>query len=205
MGRYTRSVSGITQCSFAERIRFEIGRTMDVVITTAISGDNTRGPLAGFDWRVAKFDPDVVFVMIGMNDCSEGNDISVEEFESNLTQLTERMAEVGAIPILQTTCPYWEGQGLDRSPFVDDIQVIRKLARSLAHPLIDHTRFWGDQNAFALMLSLSRQLDDAAHARAHPPQHDDFASKTHPADSIRCARVRYFPRFVILLTSSFYS
>ena len=105
-----------------------------------------------------------------MNDCSEGNDISVEEFESNLTQLTERMAEVGAIPILQTTCPYWEGQGLDRSPFVDDIQVIRKLARSLAHPLIDHTRFWGDQNAFALMLSLSRQLDDAAHARAHPPQ-----------------------------------
>ena len=79
MGRYTRSVSGITQCSFAERIRFELGRTMDVVITTAISGDNTRGPLAGFDWRVAQFDPDVVFVMIGMNDCSEGNDISVEE------------------------------------------------------------------------------------------------------------------------------
>lgn len=74
-GRYTRSVSGITQCSFAERIRFELGRTMDVVITTAISGDNTRGPLAGFDWRVAQFDPDVVFVMIGMNDCSEGNDI----------------------------------------------------------------------------------------------------------------------------------
>ena len=150
---------------FGERIRFELGRSMDVVITTAISGDNTRGLLAGFDWRVAQFDPDVVFVMIGMNDCSEGNDISIDEFEGNLRQLTERMAEVGAVAVLQTTCPILDGQALDRSQFIDKyMEVIRKLARSLDLPLVDHTRFWRDRaDSFSYWMSNAFHPNEYGH------------------------------------------
>ena len=90
---------------FAERVRFEMGRTMDIILTTAISGDWTRGLLDTFDWRVAQFTPDIVFIMIGMNDCSDNNDMTIEEFESNLLKLTEKTATLGALPILQTTCP----------------------------------------------------------------------------------------------------
>src|SRR5437763_63070 len=63
---------------FHERLRFELARGMDVVINTAISGDSTRGLLETFDWRVAQFRPDVVFLMIGMNDCSTSRAIGVE-------------------------------------------------------------------------------------------------------------------------------
>ena len=37
---------------FAERVRGEMGRNMDVVINTAISGNTTRQLLEGFSWRV---------------------------------------------------------------------------------------------------------------------------------------------------------
>ena len=93
---------------FAERLRYELGRTMDVVLTTAISGDNTRGLLSGFDWRVGQFRPQVVLIMIGMNDCSEGNDISLTEFTDNLDKLVDQLRQIDALPVLQTTCPILE-------------------------------------------------------------------------------------------------
>ena len=37
---------------FAERIRAELGRNMDVVINTAISGHNTEHLIDSFDWRL---------------------------------------------------------------------------------------------------------------------------------------------------------
>lgn len=128
---------------FAERLRYELARTMDVVITTAISGDNSRGLLSGFDWRVAQFTPDVVFVMIGMNDCSDGNDITVDEFADNLVQLARRIADLGGVTVLQTTCPILPGQAPDRAPHIDAyMDTIRQVATDEALPLIDHTRYW---------------------------------------------------------------
>jgi lysophospholipase L1-like esterase len=130
---------------FSERVRFELERTMDIVINTAISGDNTRGLLAGFDWRVAQFKPNVVFIMIGMNDCSDENDITVEEFKSNLLKLTSMIDDLGALPVLQTTCPILPGQSPERSPYFDSyMDAIRNAALARKLPLIDHTRFWRD-------------------------------------------------------------
>src|SRR5262249_8094820 len=57
---------------FAERVRWELGRMRDVVINTGISGDQTGGLLADLDWRVLHFQPHVVSIMLGMNDCSRG-------------------------------------------------------------------------------------------------------------------------------------
>ena len=51
---------------FAEKVRYELKRFTDVVINTAISGNNSRQLLNGFDWRVGQFRPDAVFLMIGM-------------------------------------------------------------------------------------------------------------------------------------------
>ena len=128
---------------FSERLRFELGRPMDIVITTAISGDNTRGLLDSFDWRVGQFRPDVVFIMIGMNDCSENNDIGLEEFEANLNHLVDRLQEIGALAVLQTTCPILPGQAPDREPhFAGYMDLIRQVAARRDLPLVDHTRFW---------------------------------------------------------------
>ena len=128
---------------FSERLRFELGRPMDLVITTAISGDNTRGLLDSFDWRVGQFRPDVVFIMIGMNDCSANNDIGPEEFEANLNRLADRLQEIGAVAVLQTTCPILPGQAPDRAPHFDTyMDLVRQVAARRDLPLVDHTRFW---------------------------------------------------------------
>jgi len=128
---------------FSERIRSELERHMDIIINTAISGNNIRDLLSSFDWRVTQFNPDVVFLMIGMNDCSDINDISIKEFESNLLKLTNKIINLGAIPILQTTCPILPGQAPDRLPYFDSyMDIIRKIASECNLPLIDHNQFW---------------------------------------------------------------
>ncbi len=128
---------------FEERVRFELRRTMDIVINTAISGNTTRALLTGFDWRVAQFKPDVVFIMIGMNDCSKNNDITVEEFERNLLDLTAKTVALGALPVLQTTCPILPQQAPDRAPNFDSyMEKIRKVANECQFPIIDHTQYW---------------------------------------------------------------
>ena len=128
---------------FAERLRFELARTMDIVITSAISGDTTRGLLESFDWRVGQFDPDVVPVMVGMNDCSANNDISLAEFGDNLSALVDRLRQIDAVPVLQTTCPILAGQAPDREPHLDGyMDAIRQAAAEHTVPLIDHARFW---------------------------------------------------------------
>jgi lysophospholipase L1-like esterase len=128
---------------FAERLRFELGRTMDLVITSAISGDNTRGLLESFDWRVGQLSPDVVLIMIGMNDCSENNDITLTQFGENLDRLIDRLAQIDAIPVLQTTCPILPGLAPDREPYLNAyMDAIRVCAADRGVPLVDHTRLW---------------------------------------------------------------
>ena len=128
---------------FAERLRFELGRTMDIVLTSAISGDNTRGLPETFDWRVGQFDPDVVLIMIGMNDCSTNNDISLTQFGDNLGRLVDRLLQIDAVPVLQTTCPIMPGQAPDREPdFEAYMEAVRQAAADHGVPLVDHTRHW---------------------------------------------------------------
>ena len=137
---------------FAERVGYELGRHLDVVINTAISGNTTRHLLEGFEWRVTQFTPHAIFLMIGMNDCSDQNDLDLEEFEQNLHELAERMDMLGSRLILQTTCPILPGAAPDSEPhFMDYMDAIRRVASARGLPLVDHTEFWmehADQHFF---------------------------------------------------------
>lgn len=128
---------------FSERVRTELGRGQDIVIKTAISGNTTRDLLETFDWRVASLRPDVVFLMIGMNDCSVGRNLPLEEFQANLVKLVEQIESPGSRLVLQTTCPILPGTAADREGnFPAYMQAIRDLAESRSLPLIDHEAYW---------------------------------------------------------------
>lgn len=128
---------------FIERVRWELDRRMDVVINTAISGDTTRELLTSFDWRVTQFRPHTVFVMIGMNDCSQDSGISPDTFQTHLAHLATRIQKLDAVPVLQTTCPILRGQAPDREPhFPVFMERVRHVAAAHNLPLIDHERFW---------------------------------------------------------------
>ncbi len=132
---------------FAERIRGELGRPMDMIIDSAISGNKTYDLLDSFDWRVGRFNPDVVFMMIGMNDCSENAPIDLEGFTNNLRLLSKKIEEVGAICVMQTTCPIIPHHAPDREPYFSDyMEAIRKVAAEKSLPLIDHTFYWQENS-----------------------------------------------------------
>ena len=128
---------------FSERIRFEMARPSDIVINTAVSGNTTRQLLAEFQWRVERFAPDVVFIMIGMNDCSSGNDITAEEFSRNIDLLCDMVLRLPALPVVQTTCPILPDAAPDREPYFSAyMEICRRVAVSRSLPQIDHEAYW---------------------------------------------------------------
>lgn len=131
---------------FEERVRFELDRRQDIVINTAISGNNTRHLLEDYDWRLGQFKPDVAFVMIGMNDCAEDRNLPIDEFRANMRKLVEQLTSDNIIPVLQTTCPILPGCSPLRQPNFDSyMQVVRDTAEQTACPLIDHLAHWQQQ------------------------------------------------------------
>lgn len=128
---------------FAERIRYEMGRKQDVVINTAISGNRIASLIEQFEWRLAQFRPDVVFVMIGMNDCASDDPQDLRRFTDSLGDLAGRITALGAIGIWQTSCPIIPGGAPERESHFDDyMQAVRKSAKNHALPIIDHVRYW---------------------------------------------------------------
>ena len=88
-----------------ELIRGELERVRDVVLNTAISGNRIVDLLGDWDRRVASWHPDVVTLMIGTNDASDGGPrevITADDYAASLREFVERVRGLGAIPVLQT-------------------------------------------------------------------------------------------------------
>lgn len=85
-----------------ERVRWELHRKQDLFVNSGVSGETSTGLLANFDFRVLRFHPDVVSIMIGMNDASSGAAI-LDTFDANVREMIRRVREAGGIPILINT------------------------------------------------------------------------------------------------------
>ena len=128
---------------FAERVRWEMGRVRDVVINTGISGDRADGILADLDWRVLQFRPNVVSLMFGMNDCVGGKP-NREIFRTKLTEVTRRVQEAGAIPVLNTPNTVVLANSAPRSDELEAYaQIVREIAAERQAILVDHYKHWG--------------------------------------------------------------
>lgn len=151
---------------FAEHIRWVMKRYDDIVINSGVNG-TTAAYLAGqFDWFVTRFQPDVVFLMYGINDCVDSGK-SDEDFGKELKLLVENVRTIGAIPILQTP------NGIDflgikamktgsRARLPIYVDKIRTVAKRESVQLIDHFRYWGKH----LHEMQNGWLDDPLHPSA---------------------------------------
>jgi lysophospholipase L1-like esterase len=128
---------------FAERVRWELKRFRDLVINTGISGDRTEGLLADFDWRVLHLKPDVVSIMIGMNDCTAGPE-GREPFRRNLTSIVERVQSAGAIPLLNTPNTVYVKNSIGRGDLPAYAVIVREVAVATKAGLVDHWTHWKD-------------------------------------------------------------
>lgn len=126
---------------FAERVRWELARVRDIVINTGISGDRTGGILNDWDWRAGRFEPDVVSLMFGMNDCGDGP-AGRDKFRTNYLQLVDRVQAARALPLLHTPNTAYA----KKSPGRDDLAAYADIVRQIAHDrgtaLVDHYAEW---------------------------------------------------------------
>ena len=139
---------------FAERVRYEMERVQDIIINSAIRGNTTRDLIEGFEWRVGRFKPDIVFIMIGMNDSNDQRSVDITEYSRNLNEIVKYIQNIGAIPILQTTCTVMPNEAPHHAPNLPSyMEEVRKLSLKENLPLIDHTKIWdnlGDKVFFWL-------------------------------------------------------
>ncbi len=130
---------------FAERVRWEMKRVQDTVINTGISGNTSQDILDGFDTRVARFTPDVVFLMIGTNDAATGKNISPGQYGNNLTILVERIRATGSIPVLISPNRIITEQAPQRSRLEEYVNLMREVVSAQNVVFIDVWEIWGDE------------------------------------------------------------
>ena len=146
---------------FGERIRFELLRRRDVVINTGISGDTTADLLRDLDHRVLRFGPQVVSIMLGMNDCVAGVG-GREEFTSRYDEILRRVrADTKAALIVHTYNPITPS-ALENRDIPAYMDIIRTAARKHNAILVDHDKIWRDRKS-----TLNYLLNDGA---IHPNQ-----------------------------------
>ena len=146
---------------FAERVRWELRRMDDIVINTGISGNKAKDILDNYDWRVRRFKPDVVILLVGMNDCA-AKDLTPELFGERLTALVKNIRADGGIPVLETPNTVKPGSR-DHAlpPFVAQI---RKVAEAENAILVDHAAVW--EQAAKGGLPAGKWMADAIHPSA---------------------------------------
>lgn len=130
---------------FGERVRWEINRPYDIVINTAISGNASQNIVNDFELRVAKYNPDVVFLMIGTNDAAIERDISPGQFGENLLILIERIRAIKSIPILMSPNRIVAEQSLNRSRLEDYVFRMREVVKDKNIVFVDNWEIWNNE------------------------------------------------------------
>lgn len=126
---------------FAERVRGELGRLGDAVVNSAVAGSTSEDVLPEFHWRVGRFGPDVVLVMFGTNDATEGLD-GVRGYRYRIDQIVQRSRDVGALVVLQTPPPVLPGDTRDPEVVAAYADAVRAVADGLGTLLVDHHAHW---------------------------------------------------------------
>ena len=112
-----------------------------MVFNTGVSGATTRDIIRDFNICVNIYDPDIVFIMLGMND-SSNEIVPLEEYRKNILELINKVREIGAIPIIQTSNII--KMDLSRKSLKFYMDILREVVRENDVMIIDHYSHWGD-------------------------------------------------------------
>ena len=126
---------------FAERLRCELRRYLDVVIGTGLSGDQADSLLRRLKLRALRFRPDVVSVSLGMND-SKAGPAGRERFRANLREVLDRLRTAGAVPVLHTPNGVHLPAAENRVDLPAYAAILCEEAARMDLPVIDHFAHW---------------------------------------------------------------
>ncbi len=136
---------------FAAELRTTYRRPLDAVVNTLVPGSPIETVLENLEWQLARFQPDVIQLVIGPAAASAGS-----RFATTLPQLVDQLRELNAAIVIHVP----DSGGSDE--LAKPVEQIRELARSRAIPVIDHADTDSDHdrvNRLCQALKLQRPGD----------------------------------------------
>lgn len=105
-----------------------IDRPQDVVVNTAVSSATTKSTLAGIQYRLKQYNPDVVSIMLGTNDSVSGQSISVDNYKTNLESIINTIKEKNPNAIIILRSP--TGNKVSGRPVAGYCEKMKEIADS---------------------------------------------------------------------------
>lgn len=135
---------------FSDKIKVELQRRLDVVLDTAVRDSAVSTLRRNADWRILRFQPDVVFLMLSPREAAAGES-GRKRFQVDLTKLVKRLEEEGTVVALCTPPPI-PGSDDRRNELTAYIERIREVAAGTDAILIDHWQDWIQRDSHASLL-----------------------------------------------------
>ena len=109
------------------------------MINSGISGDTSMDGLARLDWSVLSYEPDLVTINFGINDCVLG--LGLEEFEMNFVEMVRRIRAGPNSEILLLSSQPLETPPYDRL-VLDYYQAVQRVAKEMDAGFVDVYGAW---------------------------------------------------------------
>ena len=143
-----------------ERIRWElndgsINKREKFMINFGTEDINSEYLMNNLEHLVSKYNPKVVFIMIGGNE-----KITPEEFKHNLVNIVSKVKNINSIPILQS--PIKNGSNIE-----EYVKVIRAVSEEEKIFLIDHYEYWDRLSKVKKWVIESWLVEGRANHRGH--------------------------------------
>ncbi len=122
---------------FGDHLRNKLRRLLDVVINTGVPNSRCENFLKTLDWRVTRFAPETVFVMLGPTDAAAGA-AGRAKFRSLLHEVVDAFEASATMLILQTPPTVRPDRWTDVSDLPAYVDLVREVAAHREVPLIDH-------------------------------------------------------------------
>lgn len=85
---------------FSDFMHERLGRTHDIILNSSTAESTIARLLQDVDWKILRFQPDVVLIMPSIRECADHGDR--DEFRDTLLQLVERLHGEGCTVVLST-------------------------------------------------------------------------------------------------------
>ena len=109
------------------------------MINSGISGDTTLDGISRLDWAALSYEPDLVTINFGINDCVLG--LGLEEFEMNLVEMVRRIRAGPDSEILLLSSQPLESPPYDQR-VLDYYQTVERVAKEMNVGFVDVYGAW---------------------------------------------------------------
>lgn len=152
---YLRNFSELFQ-QYIQTVPLEgVVRSRDLVMNTGVSSATTDTMNQYFAPWLVQPNPDVVFLCLGMNDCTAEN-MTVAQYKAHLNNAIDWMQANQVIPILQT--PNRSSRNREIEPY---LEAVRTIAVEREILLVDFNLFWKQHQK-----ELTKMMSDKIHPNA---------------------------------------